>query len=27
LAWRPDESLAGEDPESVWYYGGIGRKP
>lgn len=27
LAWHPDESIAGEDPESVWYYGGIGRKP
>lgn len=27
LAWHPDESIAGEDPNSVWYYGGIGRKP
>jgi hypothetical protein len=27
LAWHPDESIAGEDPESVWYYGGVGRKP
>ncbi len=26
LAWHPDESIAGEDPESVWYYAGIGRK-
>jgi S-adenosyl methyltransferase len=27
LAWHPDESIAGEDPESVWYYGGVARKP
>jgi S-adenosyl methyltransferase len=27
LAWHPDESMAGEDPESAWYYVGIGRKP
>ena len=27
LAWHPDESIAGEDPETVWYYAGIGRKP
>jgi hypothetical protein len=27
LAWHPDESIAGEDPNSVWYYGGVGRKP
>jgi S-adenosyl methyltransferase len=26
LAWHPDESIAGEDPESVWYYGGVARK-
>jgi hypothetical protein len=27
LAWHPDDSIAGEDPESVWYYAGVGRKP
>jgi hypothetical protein len=27
LAWHPDESIAGEDPNSVWYYAGVGRKP
>jgi hypothetical protein len=27
LAWHPDESMAGEDVESAWYYVGIGRKP
>jgi hypothetical protein len=27
LAWHPDESIAGEDPDSVWYYAGVGRKP
>ncbi|MBD0293467.1 MAG: SAM-dependent methyltransferase [Jiangellaceae bacterium] len=27
LAWHPDESIAGEDPDTVWYYGGVGRKP
>ena len=27
LALQPYDSIAGEDPESVWYYAGVGRKP